>query len=88
LSPLFNNVVFSFDVFICEILEDSLAASINDLSSDAFQRISVNLNILDFVMLTNEIWQLLDIIVLQSQLAQSFKIVNQGYWNLSDFVTT
>jgi len=65
-----------------------LAASINDLSSDAFQRISVNLNILDFVMLTNEIWQLLDIIVLQSQLAQSFKIVNQGYWNLSDFVTT
>ena len=61
--PWFDFVVLAFDVFISQILQNTLTASGDDRASNRLQRITIHLNILQLLMFSKEIWQTLDVVV-------------------------
>jgi len=65
-----------------------LAAFCDDWSSDAFERVTFNLDILHLLMFSNKIWKFLNIIVNQSQHIKVLHEMYHCHWNFLNFVSS
>lgn len=85
-GPFFDFGV-DFGVSVSKVLQDSRRALGYDGSSDALEWISLNLNVLEALMLTDEVWKLLNVVVHHHEHLEILQEVHKGCWHLCDLVS-
>lgn len=88
LCPRLNFIVLAFNVLVGEVCEDTLATTGNDWTPYCFERVAVDLNILQLFVFAEEVWQLLNVVVEQSKLVQVRHVVKQSRWHFLDLILT
>ena len=85
-GPGLNLIVYAISVLVAQVIHQTYSALVNDLSPNALQWVSIDLQLLQCLVESNQRGQLIQIVVDNAEVAQRSQVVNESDRQFLNFV--